>query len=273
MRRRLYSLAVAFALPFAVSGCPMTDDYYLLPSGAASGTTSQAGAGGSVSGSGNGGTDVLPQGAEGGVGSSGGGAGAALGGSPTMGGSDAGEAGESAAGGPSEACIPSIERCNGRDDNCDGFSDEFFACVSNCVGFVLPEAPDHGYMFCNSTRRGSWETANMACAAQQMRLVWLESAAENEAIARKLDELGADLEILIGATDQGSEGSWLWFGGEQFWTGDEDGDPVSGLYNSWANGSPNNNNNEDCALINAMNGGWSDRSCTASYPYLCEQPD
>jgi hypothetical protein len=106
-----------------------------------------------------------------------------------------------------------------------------------------------------------------------MRLAWLDSAAENAAVAQKLDGLGSDIEILFGATDQGNEGDWLWTGGNQFWEGDEDGNAVAGRYENWAMGTPNNMNNEDCALVNAMTGYWGDRSCNSTYPYVCEQPD
>jgi hypothetical protein len=148
-----------------------------------------------------------------------------------------------------------------------------FACKSDCSGFVLPGDPDHGYMFCTAGRKASWTDAKKACEDQDMHLAWLDSAAENQALAQKLDDLGSDAEIMFGATDQGNEGDWLWVGGDQFWDGDEKGKPVAGRYSNWAVGTPNNSNNEDCALIITDSGMWGDRTCNATYPYVCEQPD
>jgi hypothetical protein len=128
-------------------------------------------------------------------------------------------------------------------------------------------------MFCTGSRKATWTDAKKACEDQDMHLAWLDSAAENQAIAQKLEDLGSDAEILFGATDQGNEGDWLWVGGEQFWKGDEKGQPFLGRYSNWTAGTPNNNNNEDCALLLLDTAAWGDRSCSATYPYVCEQPD
>ena len=107
-----------------------------------------------------------------------------------------------------------------------------------------------------------------------MRLALLNSAEENAAVVQRLESLGSDAEVLFGATDQGNEGDWIWAGGsQQFWEGDDNGQPVGGLYNNWTDGTPNNSNNEDCVLVMTASGKWGDRSCTATYPYLCEQLD
>jgi hypothetical protein len=58
----------------------------------------------------------------------------------------------------------------------------------------------------------------------------------------------------------------------QFWSGDESGKPVAGLFNAWIEGTPNDeNNDEDCAVLLSATAGWGDRSCSAKYSYLCEE--
>ena len=293
---RASSFAVGVLLLVGVSGCPVTDDYYLLSADTPGGTSGETGAGAA---SPDGGSHMLtagtapngatgqggaqqppggsssagnPTGGSGGTSSgSGGDMVGTVGGMADSGGQpSAGEAGAAGAGG--EPCVPATERCNGHDDDCDDVIDEF-VCPTNCSGFVLASGPEHGYMFCTGARKANWTDAKKACEDQDMRLAWLTSAAENSAVAQKLDSLGSDAEILFGATDQGNEGDWLWFGGSQFWKGDDKGKVVGGLYNSWSQGSPSNTNNEDCVLVNAMTGTWGDRTCNATYPYVCEQPD
>lgn len=285
MQQRARYFVSAVGLVLSLSGCPVTDDYYLLPAagptgqggdttqaGSADGGSTKAGTstggvidqGGSTTqaGSTNGGTPSAGTGTAGDT--------AAMGGMPDMGGgptmSEAGAPGE--AGAPTDPCVPTTERCNGHDDDCDDSVDEF-ACLSNCYGFVLATDPEHGYMLCNGARKANWANAAKACEDQDMRLAWLTSAVENTAVSQRLDTLGTDAEVLFGATDQGSEADWLWVGGAQFWKGY----PVGGLYNNWSMGQPNNMNNEDCALVNVMTGTWGDRTCNATYPYVCEQPD
>jgi hypothetical protein len=281
LRARYFALGVL--LMIGVSGCPVTDDYYLLSAdepNAKGGNGEEAGSSdaGSSSSAGNGG---LPS--QGGrpadAGSSSGGgvtAGAAAGGDATVSEGGTGNGGEpamsDAGAGGAQPCVESTERCNGHDDDCDDVLDEF-VCKPDCSGFVLPGDLDHGYMYCTGSRKANWTDAKKACEDQDMRLAWLDSASENQAIALKLGDLGSDAEVLFGATDQGNEGDWLWVGGEQFWKGDFKGQAVFGRYSNWTVGTPNNNNNEDCALLITNNGMWGDRTCNAIYPYLCEQPD
>jgi hypothetical protein len=277
MQQRARYIASVVGLMLGVSGCPVTDDYYLLSADApsiAGGESSQGGssttagtnAGGAVDHAGNtaraGSSSSAGSGTAGYLATSG--AGGAL---------DPGQAGEGGTGGATpEPCVPTTERCNGHDDDCDESIDEF-VCLSSCSGFVLASDPDHGYMFCNGARKANYDNAKKACEDQDMRLAWLTSAEENAAVAQRLGSLGSDAEVLFGATDQGNEGDWIWAGGEQFWDGDDNGDPVDGLYNNWSAGTPNNSNNEDCALVMTASGKWGDRSCAATYPYVCEQPD
>ena len=66
--------------------------------------------------------------------------------------------------------------------------------------------------------------------------------------------------IWIGATDEETEGQWVW---------DSTGDVIN--FNNWAVGDPNNGNrNEHCACMNT-DGAWWDVGCGWSAPHvICE---
>ena len=42
-------------------------------------------------------------------------------------------------------------------------------------------------------------------------------------------------------------------------------------YANWAEGEPNNMDDEDCALITAT-GEWNDQQCTGALPFACKAP-
>jgi hypothetical protein len=267
---RALLLGAGLVMLFGLGGCPFKDDYYIDTNVPLSG--SSAGASGHPPSTG--GTDASLQGGKNqtGVGAGGstsagtagfsGVAGGSPGGAPETG--QAGELGATVA-----PCVPSAERCNGHDDNCNDLVDEL-ACSSDlgCTGFTLSIDPSHGYMFCSS--RKDWAHAKEACAAQDMRLVALGSAAENSGIAKKLDALTTDTEVLIGANDQNTEGTWVWDGGGSFWKGTQSGNPQNGAFEAWASASPDNYNNEDCGVISPSAATWADRSCAGTYGYVCE---
>ncbi|HXK20050.1 MAG TPA: C-type lectin domain-containing protein, partial [Polyangiaceae bacterium] len=273
---------------------PVSDHYYIDAghSSAGSGAVDVNGAGTTSGAQTSGGSDTLPPGGnaqagtagtQSGSSSSGSGGADPAGGNPTggnptggmaaagssgAGGTDPGQAGDTGAAG-APPCVPSAERCNGHDDNCNDVIDEL-ACSGNlgCTGFTLSGSPNHGYMFCSSHK--NWAQASDACAAQDMRLVALESAAENGEVAKKLDALTHDTDVTIGANDQFKEGHWIWDGGEQFWAGNQFGNPVNDAFADWVNGSPDNYLDEDCGVIHPTTGGWADRACAGTYAYLCE---
>jgi RecA/RadA recombinase len=264
MSSRAWLLVAGALLLVTVSGCPVTDDYYLetsqitgIAGDPVSGETTLAVGGSAVASGGGAGTG-----------------GVAAAGSGTAG--TAAQAGASDAGsGGAEACVPSTERCNGHDDDCDLLVDEL-ACNSmvngtvDCSGFVLASEPAHGYMLCTGTK--DYSLAQEACAAQNMRLAWLETVAENSAVSKIVVALSKDVEVSFGATDVAREGQWFWDGGAQFWNGNENGKPVGGLFNAWTSGTPNDeNNDEDCAVLMSATATWGDRPCSAKYAYLCEE--
>ena len=77
--------------------------------------------------------------------------------------------------------------------------------------------------------------------------------------------------MLLGGTDEETEGDWYWDGGDMFWQGDASGYAVDDAFEAWNDGTPNNSNNEDCLVLFPGNGSWGDRTCTATYAYLCEE--
>jgi len=63
----------------------------------------------------------------------------------------------------------------------------------------------------------------------------------------------------IGFNDTLVEGTWVWAA-------------FPSSYANWAPGEPNNDRDEDCALVDFYNPstGWNDGDCGRSYPYICE---
>jgi hypothetical protein len=289
----------AVSLLLGLSGCPVTDDYYLMSSQAENGHGGEAALGGSngggsasdSSGSASGGTATMDQGGSlaaggapllGGGGSllGGGGSSAGSGGdtsSTTAGTStDPGMAGAPAAGAPAEGgasgepgCVASPEVCNGRDDDCNDVIDDF-ACDDGCSGFVLTD-PEHGYMMCaGNPRHANWYNAQTACDNQGEELVQIDSAAENDALSARIRTLTSDPAFYIGGSDAAKEGDWHWVGGDAFWKGNGNGSAVDDAFEAWDPANPDNQTNQDCAVLKPAEKSWDDRTCSDIYAYICE---
>jgi hypothetical protein len=183
-------------------------------------------------------------------------------------------------------CNASAERCDGFDNDCDGEVDQGATCSTGCSGFSVGERT---YMFCASgfARAAALE----ACAAQGMRLLWLETPAESLALIDAVSTLApagaGELVVYIGASDAEDEGEWRWVGsaaapdGFQFWEGttaDDGGEPVNGAYAAWDEIEPNDQDGEDCGALSVRGGttrdpgAWDDRACDEELPLVCETP-
>ena len=116
-----------------------------------------------------------------------------------------------------------------------------------------------------------------------LQLIRLDSAAESawiyEAFYAKPTSSGSDgSQMWVGASDNLVEGEWRWLiGGDVFWRGKADGEPVGGLFTNWgrAHGvgvqdQPNDSHSaegEDCLVIRGPSenedGHWTDIGCGA----------
>jgi hypothetical protein len=190
------------------------------------------------------------------------------------------------AGPPPVVCEPAAERCDGLDNDCDELVDEGQTCADECIGFALA---DHGYMFCiEAVDRG---IGLARCAAEDMKLVWLETPEENFTVVSTIADLtagGGELLVQIGASDGDDEDEWVWIGngaasdGFQFWEGnatdDADAAAVDNAYENWAEGEPNDTDGEDCGVLSVSGsenrdpGEWDDRNCDLELPFVCEVP-
>ncbi len=164
-------------------------------------------------------------------------------------------------------CVRQTERCNGRDDDCDGRTDEA-ACPAGCTAFELE---GHGYMLCGDSHRANAAMAQSACKTQELRLVWIETATENAKLQELIFQGPTPQEVTLGLTDAEAEATWRWMDGEIVWQGAVSGSAVGGAYTNWYLEDPNGNRTTNCAVMVA-DGTWRDRECTEAYPYLCEEP-
>jgi hypothetical protein len=106
--------------------------------------------------------------------------------------------------------------------------------------------------------------AQTQCAAIASHLAFIRTAGDDAVVEAMVGMRAA----YIGATDQATEGTFLWL----------DGSAVT--FTNWRAGEPNNGGGiqeEDCAVIAGDQGpGWDDRPCTqqpggaGSYAYLCQ---
>jgi hypothetical protein len=169
-----------------------------------------------------------------------------------------------------DACVPSVERCDGRDNDCNGRIDEGAACPPGCVGATHG---GHGYMLCYAPMtRSAWSAAEAACVNAGMHLVRVDDAAENAFIRATADTVNFDGAIWLGGSDAMSERRWVWVDGTPFWMGGPGGMPVANRYSNWATGEPNDGTpNIDCAAMQAGGAAtWRDVRCMTRNAYMCE---
>jgi len=100
----------------------------------------------------------------------------------------------------------------------------------------------------------TWQQAQNLAALEGGHLATVRSSAENSWLRQTFSP-----EYWIGFNDSAVEGQWLWSSGE------------NSTYSNWASGSPNNNGNEDYAIV-YLNGSWDDRNQAATYHGVVELP-
>jgi len=131
-------------------------------------------------------------------------------------------------------------------------------------------------MFCSAQTSQSegitWQEAHMRCADAGMAVVQLETSQENLLVGQRFAaQGGGGIEwAWIGASDA-TEGKWVWVGGEQFWSGDGQGQVVPGKFAGWAEGEPNGETESNCARLEGSPPRWFDTGCQVRAPGLiCE---
>jgi hypothetical protein len=299
---RLATWVAVVWLPLALSGCPLSDDYFVQrgsggdvsagggsPVAGASGTGS-AFAGSSAISGGSAGTSGTGGFAAGGVGASGGSAGANNGGVTSAGSSqggaaaagtagDTGEEPNAGAGGEPSECEPSAELCDGISNDCDNQVDEDGVCPSDCSARTYGEQTYVLCMSASAAAQSNYSGASARCEALgqdlglnvEMALAQIESAEENSFIKSWIVETtpGAGM-IWIGANDLDAERTWVWGrgrGARRFFDADRAGGGVAheDRFHDFAEGRPNaaNQADEDCgALDSEVAWQWNDLRCS-----------
>ncbi len=101
-------------------------------------------------------------------------------------------------------------------------------------------------------------------------LATITSAAENTFV----DTLANGNSIWLGGSDSTAEGEWFWVtgpeNGTQFWSGDENGAAVGGMYTNWNPGAEPNGGTGSNQMRMQGNGTWTDRPDTSIYDYAIE---
>ncbi|MCP4640404.1 MAG: C-type lectin domain-containing protein [bacterium] len=114
---------------------------------------------------------------------------------------------------------------------------------------------DHEYWVCSPVKL-SWFAAKLYCRSLDAYLVTVASAEENTHLTSLLS--GSD-SAWIGASDDETEGAWLWVENEGY------------VYTNWSGGTPSNGEwNYDCAAISQTDGTWSDEICGERRTFICE---
>ena len=108
-----------------------------------------------------------------------------------------------------------------------------------------------------------WREAYRYCEQQGGHLVTIDSLGEQKFIYDLLNNTNSRKNLWLGALDAYSEGTWNWITGDAI------------RYSNWADGEPNNNNDEDYMVMYRDSGKWNDahdiyNDFTDSYCFICE---
>jgi hypothetical protein len=179
---------------------------------------------------------------------------AGSGGTPSTGGSS----GSAGAGSP--PCSPTnggFESCDGLDNDCNGTIDDN-GCPATCQGVA---SAGSGYMRCDTML--TWDAAVAACAAENLLLMTVDSAAQNQVMMDVMYPADGSQDfsfawIGLSRTDSASPFTWA------------DGSPL-GTYSNWSGGAPSNAGVANCTQVN-NSGEWVNSRCDFLKRYICELP-
>lgn len=118
--------------------------------------------------------------------------------------------------------------------------------------------------------------AELDCELRGAHLAALESAEENEAVAKAVFAVVSSSNVWLGGS-RDDEFAWSWPSGAVFWRGGRDGMAEGEAFVLWQAGEPNDTSSqtggaEACLALTAEHADWNDRSCELALPYVCE-PD
>lgn len=147
------------------------------------------------------------------------------------------------------------ERCDRRDQDCDGEADEG-ACPDGCRA---ERRDGHAYVFCERER--FWPDARSACMELGMDLVKMDDEDEDRWVRA---EAAGTVDWYIGGNDRDAEGDYRW----------ADGSPIT-IPIPWGFDQPNGMRTQNCIALrytrDGKNGAWHDRDCTGqAYFFVCE---
>lgn len=161
------------------------------------------------------------------------------------------------------------EYCDGIDNDCNLGTGE--VCPLNCLPHLrtLPEGT-LSYLFCNT---GAVHAAALStCASEDMELVRIDDQAEQDYLSnQRIPAFGGRPEVWLGGSDL-VENDWVWADGTSFWLGRSNGSAVGGRYAFWNGGEPNDDGNEDCAVMReGTPGTWDDHECNQLHRFVCQR--
>jgi len=162
------------------------------------------------------------------------------------------------------SCVPVEEICNGLDDDCDDRVDERGGRGAE-QGDVCECHRELEFIICMIPAR--WRAARRVCRALGAELVILENEGDSAAMHAVLARFSEPPDMWwIGLSDILSEGEFRW----------ENGALVD--YADWADGEPNNEDNEDCVELRrkrdrgSERDGWNDNQCSELRRFVCGLP-
>jgi uncharacterized repeat protein (TIGR02543 family) len=105
----------------------------------------------------------------------------------------------------------------------------------------------------------TWKEAKAFCEKKGGHLATVTSAVENAALSTLLESSNA-AGIWIGATDEGTEGTWRWVTGEKF------------SYSNWTTGQPDNCSNAEhyACMWQDYSGKWNDTTNDTQNYFICD---
>ena len=155
-----------------------------------------------------------------------------------------------------DGVIDGMEECDDGNDTLPG--DGCTACIVDCETLDLPglkfKDPKSHHCYVYEFNSMDWIEAEAECAKLPgFHFATMSSLGELAFIRGKRDVTNA----WIGATDQGSEDTWLWSNGESW------------EFDPWTPADPMNGNNEDCLRFFFED--LTAAGCGEDHPYLCER--